>query len=268
LWSESTAHDQRRRWPAVEVLKKRFLRKCDGCVVPGKSSFEYLSALHVPQRRISVAPDAVDNSFFANRAGAARAQERHHRLALDLPERFFLFVGRLIAAKGVFDLLEAYAALPWEVRSEVGLVFVGNGDARTELQCRARSIQPGCIQFSGFVQKDQLPVYYGLADTFVFPTHTDPWGLVVNEAMASGLPVISTSVAGCTADLVIGGWNGLLVPPADVRELAAAMEMLARSSELRKQFGARSAEKIMQNSPEACAQGLADAAFFACRGHA
>ncbi len=74
----------------------------------------------------------------------------------------------------------------------MGLVFVGDGPARSALLQCAAVINPGSIHFAGFAQRELLPAYYALADAFVFPTHTDPWGLVVNEAMACGLPVISS----------------------------------------------------------------------------
>jgi glycosyltransferase involved in cell wall biosynthesis len=104
-----------------------------------------------------------------------------------------------------------------------------------------------------------LAAYYALADVFVFPTHTDPWGLVVNEAMACGLPVISSGAAGCAADLVESGWNGRVVSPGDVEQLAAAMAELAGDNELRSLMGQRSRERIELYSPEACAAGMASA---------
>ncbi len=263
LWTESTAYDRRHHWPVVERLKRRFLRCCDACVVPGRSAFEYLSALQVPARIVVTAPDAVDNKFFATAAEAARAQAAFYRQQRKLPDRFFLCAGRLIAAKGVFDLIEAYAGLAPDIRSQVGLVFAGNGVAQSELQRRATRISPGRIQFAGFLEREELAIHYGLADVLVFPTRTDPWGLVVNEAMACGLPVITTSVAGCAADLVEDGENGFVVRPGAVGELLAAMDLLARDCKLRQRFAARSAEKIRNNSPEACAQGLANAAAFA-----
>jgi glycosyltransferase involved in cell wall biosynthesis len=97
----------------------------------------------------------------------------------------------------------------------------------------------------------------------VLPTHSDPWGLVVNEAMACGLPIIVSSVAGCSADLVEDGWNGYVVPSQDVQKLSAAIDSLARQPELRRQMTARSLERIRNYSPEACADGLAAAALSA-----
>jgi glycosyltransferase involved in cell wall biosynthesis len=165
----------------------------------------------------------------------------------------------LVSEKGTFDLLAAYDALAPQVRKEVGLVFVGDGAARAALQRRAKAINPGSIHFAGFVQREQLPAYYALADALVFPTHTDPWGLVVNEAMACGLPVISTFAAGCVADLVENRWNGRLVSAGDVGQLTTAMDELARDAGLRSLMGQRSRERIRQYSPAAWAAGVANA---------
>ncbi len=79
-------------------------------------------------------------------------------------------------------------------------------------------IIPGAVCFPGFAQREDLAGLYALAEALVLPTHSDPWGLVVNEAMACGLPIIVSSVAGCAADLVEDGWNGYVVPPRDVEK--------------------------------------------------
>jgi glycosyltransferase involved in cell wall biosynthesis len=95
----------------------------------------------------------------------------------------------------------------------------------------------------------------------VLPTHSDPWGLVVNEAMACGLPIIVSSVAGCSTDLVDDSWNGYVVPPRDSEKLSVAINSLLRQPELRQQMSAHSLERIRSYSPEACADGLAAAAI-------
>jgi glycosyltransferase involved in cell wall biosynthesis len=261
LWAESTSRDFRGAHASVEVLKTRFLRRCDAFVVPGKSSAEYLKNYGVAEEMIFTAPNAVDTQFFAQRARVIRRDATVHREALRLPSHFFLFAGRLVPEKGVFDLLRAYGALAPELRKEIGLVFVGDGAARSTLLQRAAACNPGSIQLAGFAQRERLAAYYALADVFVFPTHTDPWGLVVNEAMACGLPIISSGAAGCVADLVESGWNGRVVSPGDVDQLSSAMEDLARDAELRSLMGQRSRERIEQYSPEAWAAGIARAAL-------
>lgn len=261
LWSESNSFDARSGQPWIEALKSRFLRRCDRFVVPGTSSLQYLLSRGSPRERITVAPNAVDNAGFRKQAIGMRGRDGEFRRRLRVPPRFFLFVGRLVKEKGVFDLLESYSKLGAELRSKVGLVFAGDGAARMKLEEAAAGIQPGEVCFPGFMHREELAGLYATADALVLPTHSDPWGLVVNEAMACGLPVIVSSVAGCAADLVEDGWNGYVVPPRDPRRLANALDAVSRDAELRREMGMRSEERIRHYSPEACAQGLAEAAL-------
>ena len=259
VWLESTAKDQRGGHFITEALKGKYIRQCDGSVVPGKDSLAYARSYGMPEENIFIAPNAVDNELFARGADKARRNASALRHALQLPSRFFLFVGRLVPGKGVFDLLEAYGTLAVGIRKEVGLVFVGDGVSRAELTRRASAITPGEIRFVGFAQREQLGNYYGLAEAFVFPTRSDPWGLVVNEAMACGLPIISSSAAGCVADLVEDHGNGRIVTQHNPRELALAIAELASSADVRTTMGQRSLQRILQNSLQACAEGIAKA---------
>ena len=143
LWTESNAADHRGRSALVEYLKRKFLGLCRGFVVPGEASKSYLQQLGLPAELIFKAPDAVDNELFTQGARIARTNLASVRKRIDVPERYFLNVGRLIRAKGVLDLLEAYANLDEEIRAAVGLVFVGDGDAKGELIRRASLIRPG-----------------------------------------------------------------------------------------------------------------------------
>lgn len=264
LWVESTARDRRSGRGLVESLKTRFMRHCWGFVVPGKSSRSYVRGFGGAESRIFSAPDAVDSHFFMREAETIRHCAVTERHALGLPAQYFLFVGRILAEKGVFDLLDAYDQLSPELKQQWGLVYVGTGKAATELKARAAGLKSGTVQLKGFAQREDLACYYGLADVFIFPTHSDPWGLVVNEAMASGLPVIVSQVAGCAADLVDDGWNGYVVRSGDTRQLARAMQTLAQDSELRRKMAGRSQERIAAYSPAHCARGIAAAAL-ACR---
>jgi len=264
LWSESTALDQRHGHRPVEFLKAQFLRLCRSFVVPGRSSSKYLKDFGISDQLIFTAPNAVDVTLFSKPAKQARRNEFEVRARRSLPSRYFLFVGRLVKAKGVFELLETYAQLDTEIRDKVGLVFVGDGPDRPALMERAARIAPGTIQFPGFIQREGLSDFYALADALIFPTHSDTWGLVVNEAMSCGLPVIVTGVAGCVADLVQDGWNGFVVSPKDRAALASAMTRLATDSVLRAEMGSRSRERIEAYSPEAWAEGLVNAVESLC----
>ncbi|MFZ0293976.1 MAG: glycosyltransferase family 4 protein [Candidatus Sulfotelmatobacter sp.] len=259
LWSESTAWDRRRGYPLVEFMKARFLKSCAAFVVPGRSSFEYLTDLGVAPQRIFTARNAVDTVCFSHLAEKARRNESQVRSRHHLPSRYFLYVGRLVKDKGVFELLEAYAQLEAEIRRNIGLVFVGTGSDSRKLTERAAKICPCVVQFSGFVHREELPEIYAFADALIFPTHSDPWGLVVNEAMACNLPVILTNVAGCASDLVQDGWNGFVIAPGDVAQLARAMARVAEDSARRAEMGSRSRERIKGYSPEAWANGIVEA---------
>ena len=258
LWCESTQSDQRNEYWPIEEMKRRFFSKCDAFLVPGESSHQYVREI-AASKKVFRAPNAVDNERFSRLSREALARADQVRGELGLPQRYFLFVGRLIRSKGLFELLEAYAGFTPALRAEIGLVLAGDGPLRAELEATSRLIFPGNIHFAGFVQRDALCAYYALADCLVFPTHSDPWGLVVNEAMACGLPVICSDVAGCAADLI--GANGRLVTPKSANELRVNMQEIASDSFLRNQMGAESRRIIKKYSPETCAMGIAKAAI-------
>jgi len=150
LWVESTARDRRGGHALVESLKTWFIRKCQGFVVPGGASFQYFKKLWYERRDDFTAPNAVDTEFFASGAEAVRCDAPRQRQKLNLPLHFFLFTGRLIREKGVFDLLDAYMSQPSEFRSQWGLVLVGNGPVLPQLQERVAGLAIGIVQFAGF----------------------------------------------------------------------------------------------------------------------
>ena len=118
---------------------------------------------------------------------------------------------------------------------EASLLILGEGPEEEEIRGLSQGLPD--VHFIGFVQPVDLPPWYAIADAFVFPTLGDPNGLVVEEAMAAGLPVISTSNAGDIRSRVIEGQTGFVVPPFDSRALAAKMHILSQNEALRKQMG-------------------------------
>jgi glycosyltransferase involved in cell wall biosynthesis len=258
LWVESTAKDQRNNSVRIEPLKRKFIQQCTAFIVPGRASVEYVRQYRISGQQIFVAPNAVDSHFFSRHAEKVRHDPAAHRKILDVPARFFLFAGRLVPEKGIFDLLDAYTMLPPELRQQVAFVLVGEGPSRAEISRRAAAIKCGLVKIDGFAQREQLASYYALAETFVFPTHSDPWGLVVNEAAACGLPIIASEAAGCVPDLLEDNWNGRVVPAHVVTQLAMAMQELASDPQLRAVMGQRSRDRVHQYSPQACAAGIAE----------
>ena len=263
LWCESNRDDLRDEFFPMEMAKRAFISRCSGFVVPGQASREFVREFVVNTSSIHIAPNAVDVDLFESSAKVARFDAQALRCQLKLPERYLLFVGRLVAEKGIFDVVNAFASLKAEIRRGLSVVFVGRGGDEVALKELALKVLPGRVQFAGFVQREELPAYYALAEALVLPTHSDPWGLVVNEAMACGLPVIVSDVAGCARDLVRNGWNGYVVKRGDVSGLASAIQKVIGVPGLLTEFGAHSAERIQAFSPRLCAAGLAAAAGIA-----
>ncbi len=256
LMTESTEADHHRTW--WRELSKQILicSLFDWAIAGGRAHRRYLEKLGFCPERIARFYDIVDNNFFRNRAQADRLRYRAHDFGL--PDRFFLFVGRLAEEKNVEGLLTAYL----NYRRSGGtksLVLVGGGPLEARLrQLASKSAFSADIYFEGLKNSKELSPYYAFADCFVLPSTREPWGLVVNEAMAAGLPVLVSKACGCAEDLVIEGGNGFLFDPANLHQLAArlhAVESLTLG-ELRA-MGRRSSEIVSHYSPEAWAGEVA-----------
>ena len=241
-----------------ERFKSLLVRQYDAALVGGTTHRAYLETLGFPKNRIFSGYNAVDNAYFRQGAEAARADPAayHYLPGLDVQAPFFLTVNRLLAIKNLDGLLLAYAryrrrtsGCPWR------LVLLGDGPERPRLGTLVEWEQIGDVVFAGFQQVDVLPAYYGLAGAFVHPTYKDTWALVVNEAMAAGLPVLVSTGAGCAQDLVRDGENGYRFDPRDTEDLADKMHRLATSADLAR-MGQRSQEVIAAWSPQRFAEEL------------
>ncbi|HEX7069296.1 MAG TPA: glycosyltransferase family 4 protein [Rhodothermales bacterium] len=211
-----------------ELIKRLIVSQYDAGLVAGTPQRAYLQKLGLPADRIFLGYDVVDNDFFERAAEGVRRDAEFWRRRLDLPgSPFFVSVNRLLPYKNVDGLLVAYrqyrerAANPWP------LVIVGDGPDRVRLETIVRERRIEGVHFAGFRQIDDLPAYYALAGALVHPTFRDTWGLTVNEAMATGLPVIVSDRAGCVNDLVAHGRNGFRFDPADTSRLAELLTEMA-----------------------------------------
>jgi glycosyltransferase involved in cell wall biosynthesis len=246
LMSDSNYDDHPRRILS-ELLKRTLVMLLfSGAVVSGKRAASYLRRLGIPGKKVAGAYDVVDNYYFTSQAA-------HHRLETGQSEKqpYFLFVGRLAPEKNVSTLLRAHARY-LESGGSWPLVIVGGGPLSEQLHEQAKGqIQNGMVVFAGHKNIHELPEFYAFAGCFVLPSTREPWGLVVNEAMASGLPVIVSSRCGCADDLVEDGSNGFIVDPENLSDLVAMLKRVAGlSNEERMRMGARSLEIIGNYSPE------------------
>ena len=247
---DSRAEDaERRGWR--EAIKRALVREYDSALVAGTPQAAYLETLGMPPSHMFTPLDVVDNAHF--QAGAERA-----RIAATPPHPappYFLSVNRFTARKNVDLLIQAYAHYRSQTSDPWPLVLLGDGPERRQLEIAAAKTEG--ITFGGFQQIDTLPKWYGFAGAYIHPASSDPWGLVVNEAMAAGLPVVVSTGAGCVPDLVVTGENGFSFDPNDADELATLLARLTEASpdELNR-MGERSAEIISHVRPEDFADGL------------
>lgn len=232
-------------------------------LVGGSPHAKYLAGLGLPPTKIFDGYDVVDNDFFARGAAQAQANDRQFRNLYDLPDRYFLSLGRLVRKKNLACLLDAYALLTHsEGEKAPALVIAGGGPEEAYLRAYAESLglqdlddrmtaeegpttpgSPGVL-FRPSVSPEKAAHLYGLALAFVLPSEHEEWGLVVNEAMATGLTVLVSQAAGCCAELVQSGVNGFTFDPANPTDLAACMQMLCDDPHLLAFMSAGSREKI------------------------
>lgn len=246
------------RGPLKEAVKRRIVSLFGGALVGGKAHLDYVRSLGMPGDRIETRYDVVDNRHFQAGAGAEAARAGAHRRPPGLPGRYLLASARFIPKKNLPRLIEAFGLYrqaaagtrsgpePWD------LVLLGDGPLRAELEgiIRAKGLS-AAVHLPGFRQYPDLPAFYGLADAFVHASTSEQWGLVVNEAMASGLPVLVSDRCGCAPDLVQDGENGFAFDPHRPEAMADLILRLGRlGGEELARMGRRSAQRIASYSPE------------------
>jgi 1,2-diacylglycerol 3-alpha-glucosyltransferase len=242
---------QRTWWK--EVAKRWLLRGIKAGFVAGSPQARYLERLGIPKAGIfQPGSCVVDNAYWASACERVRQDANAIRSRLDLPEKYFLCVARFIPCKNIPFLVRAYARYRKLAGSEAwGLVLCGSGPEEAAMRKAIHESGASDVHFAGFRQVDELPNYYGLAECFVLPSSVyEAWGMVVNEAMASGLPVLVSDMVGSAEDLVHDGRNGYIFDPSDEQKLAKFMLHLGRDDSVRQAMGIASRQIIEGHSLE------------------
>ncbi|MBW1929010.1 MAG: glycosyltransferase family 4 protein [Deltaproteobacteria bacterium] len=236
-------------WARVETPVHRLLfpftryiyRHADAIVVYGEHVKRYLISEGVSPQRIFIAPHAVDNEAYSRQVSEEEKLTLRRKLNIAEGQKIVLYLGRLEEVKGLPYLLEAFASLR---REDTVLVLAGTGSERPNLEQLAQQKDLGeRIRLVGYVAPEETTPYYAAAHVLVLPSITTPyvkelWGLVVNEAMNQGVPVIASDVVGAAAGgLVQHGVNGFVVPERDDNALAQALERILNEPSLRSELG-------------------------------
>ncbi len=241
----------------LRLFRKKLVSVSSGVLVPGRAAKDHVISLGVPSERIFLAPNSVDTDRF--KPAPSRQEGREFRSVLGLPGgTLCLYVGGLTERKGLGVLFQAFRRSLSEM-SDFHLVIVGEGRLKDTLsrQIDRDSVLKDHVSLVGFCSDELLPLYYSACDFFVFPTRYDIWGMVLNEAMSSGLPVISSDCAGASMDLIDEGVTGYRVRADDPRAFEEALTRLGGDSTLRQRMGRNARRKIMSGyTPRHQADGV------------
>lgn len=203
--------------PIWAVKTRVMLRRFDRYLSVGRDAHDYLRAFAIPESHIHASPHAVDNEWFAAQAAAHRATRRGLRDGIGARDDDFvvLFAGKFVPRKRPLDAVRAAAAMG------AGVVLLTAGDGELAGAARAEAARLGVrLHWRGFLNQSELPEAFAAADALLVPSTWESWGLIVNEALASGVPCVVTDRVAAGRDLVVDGRTGFSVPVGDVAAMA------------------------------------------------
>ncbi len=262
MMNESWKGTERAGLPG-RLAKHLLLRLFDGALVGGRPQAEYAAGYGIAPEKIFTGYDVVDVDHFAHEAAKWKEAAPESLPVANLPKRYFLNLGRFVAKKNLGTLIEAYAAaVKAHPDQDVALVLVGSGVEEPALLQKAKDLglpvfRDGEPNGSGprvvlypFQQIDLTPLFFARAEAFILPSSHEEWGLVVNEAMACGTPVIVSRNAGCAADLVVEGRSGFSFNPSSTSEQADILGRFLADSGLKARMGLDASRHIARWKPD------------------
>jgi glycosyltransferase involved in cell wall biosynthesis len=241
------------------LLLGPIIRSADALLCVGSANRRYWEIYGAAPGQLRDAAYAVDNDWL--RAECERQREHAAAIRRELgwdDKCVFLFSGRLAREKGVDILVEAMNRVCAR-RDDVRLAVVGAGRLREKLIGQLNQTAANCTHFFGQAAYADMPRNYALADALVLPSRHEPWGLVINEAMACGLTVVATDCCGAARDLVVPGRTGLVLHEPTAEELADALVSLANDADVRRAMGRAGAAHVRQWNFDRTLRGFLDA---------
>jgi glycosyltransferase involved in cell wall biosynthesis len=266
LREEQTLLAPRPRWK--QTVKRAALPLILGpatAVYIGSENRRWLRRFGFPESRLFPAPYCVDGESL-NRAltELPPRSELREKLGLDTETPVILTVARLAPEKQIDRLLDAFGLVRREQPCQ--LLIVGSGELEGALSDRVRRSAIPDVTFAGYLRQSEIPAAYAASDVFTLFSRYEPWGLVINEAMHCGLPVVASDQVGAAHDLVREGVTGHVVDHRDVGRLAERLRLLVADSELRARMGDAAREHARAWNYDRAADGIVTAARAAVAG--
>ncbi|WP_313929798.1 glycosyltransferase family 4 protein [Microcoleus sp. FACHB-SPT15] len=256
LLSATKKDDAPRSWWS-EMLKKWILKHYKAALVGGQPQKRYLIELGMPAEAIFLGYNVVGNESYH--------PKKIESLPLLVERPYFLTVNRFVPKKNLLFLISSYAAYRQEAGSNAwDLVLCGDGALRPQIEKYITELAlQDFVHLPGFLQQDELLPYFAHAHCFIHASIQEQWGLVVNEAMAAGLPVLVSNRCGCFEDLVIEGINGFGFDPDNSQQLTDLMLKVSLGQIDLAKMSHAALEHIQKFSPDYFAQGLIQAVEYA-----
>lgn len=256
LMSESTAFDFPRSW-YKETIKSRLVKLADSALVGGHFHTEYLKRLGFPCEKIYRGYDVVDNEYFS-RAAPSLSHSANFCNIPKLSSPYLFSCCRFVQKKNLEFIIKGFAYYKRKApETRTKLILAGDGPLRETLKQSVHHLGlEDDVVFPGFLQYHELPEYYRNAQIFILASTSEQWGLVVNEAMASSLPVLVSNQCGCVAELVKDGVNGYSFDPLDIHEFGSLLLQMALDKEKLEKMGQESKKIIDKWTPATFAERL------------
>ena len=265
LWSGSTQHEPSWRRILAMPLVKLMVAGSDAYIVYGTRAKEYLISLGAKPEKIFIAYNTTDINFFKNEVDKWREQKTKIKKELGIKtSKVVLYVGQLIERKGVKYLIEAFEKLKEEFK-DVSLLIVGYGSLEDKLKSMIKRRKISDVIFAGGLEWRQTPKFYAISDILVMPSLEEVWGLVINEAMVAGLPVIVTKITGASVDMIVNNENGLIINPSSSNEIYNGIKRLLNDALLFNMLSKNSLKKIIEFKPEISVKGILKAINYAIK---
>lgn len=249
LSNESTASDHTRN-DLKETIKALIIKQFDGYFNFGTLSEKYILSLGISAEKMLVKRNCVDNKSLKQIYLAHLPKRIQTQQMRNISPKNFIFVGRLIDYKNLFHFLETFGLAQTKSSEEWGVIILGDGELKADLQQFVFKNNIQNISFQAGVSWQKVPEYLALSNVLVLPSYSEPWGLVVNEAMACGLPVIVSDKCGCAIDLVKNGENGFTFSPNNKEQLSTYLLKFMNNEVDSQQMGIVSQQIIQDYSPE------------------